>query len=426
MLNKPLPYREYSDFIVAAQNKSVVIYDTGKAEDVINALACQVNISHIVNDDFANWKNDGPGGYAVRSPHTLKNSDFVVLITQPYYAFAVEKKLIGYGVEDYFCYGFFSENLTKSFKVGYDSKFVQGKAFPQPGDDTCFLSPRLTNRCNCECPFCCVKYGKQKDVSDMDIEKYKTLLDDCKGLWIHGRLIDTIEMDGSRELFVYPDYRQAIIETHKRGFKIQVVTNGVLLTHENSKLLMENGLSNIIISVTGVSTSVYAEHQGYNRYAEEQLRLVIENVRALVELRQILCSNATIGISYLIDANSAGEVKDAIMFWKEIGVDYFWGNALSQQQEDDGVLVKKRQHSNSGIPSNICFNPGIAPNGDLNPCFSGEGNVEDIVIGNVFETPLSEIIYTDEFNMFYANLVSHNKNLMNPICVRCPASGECL
>lgn len=416
-----LIFKEKGDFLNACKNRYVVIYDTGNAESIINVLDKEVNFKYIVCDDFWRW-NSFIGKYQVCSPYTLRGSDYVVLITQPYYAFTVEEKLKSLGITDYFCYGFFIENMNQSFKIGYNYRFISGKAYPKQGEDTCYLNPRLTNNCNLECSFCCVQYGKRKDEIDMPLERYTQLLDDCKGLWLNGRLIDTIELDGSRELFMYPHYKQAIVETYKRGFKTQLVTNGVLLSTDNSKLLLNNGLYNIIVSVSGISPAIYEKHQGHKRNAAEQLATVVENVKSLVRLKQELNSQASIGISYLIDSFSITELKQAIIFWKKVGVNYFWGNALAQQ-DSDGNLIKKRKHSKKNIPYNICFNPSVAPNGDFNPCFFGEGNVENIVLGNVFETRLSDLMYTEKFTQFYNNLSKRDKTKMNPICVKCPSSG---
>jgi len=425
-----LIYRSEIKFLDHAYNKQIVLYDTGNSDEVVSYL-CEngLSISHIVCDDFWRW-NKTEHSYMVRSPHSLKNGEYVVLITSPYYAYAVEKELSGLDVTDVFCYGFFDRNLNRTFKIGYNKRFVPGKAFPRAGNDNAYIAPSITNNCNCRCPFCNVKYIKNNGSPDMPLEKYIALLDNIKGLWVHGRLIDTIELDGSRELFVYPQYKEAIVETAKRGFNIQLVTNGVLLTHENSKLLLENNLFVIIISIGGITANVYAKHQGFNEtsdvigYAEKQLKTVKKNVEKLVKLRTDLGSQAKIGISYILDELTQPQLKDASVFWQSLGVDFLWGNAMVKTDEW-GELLEKRSHSNETVPSEICFHLGVASNGDLNPCYFGEGAIENIIIGNVFEKPLSEIIKTAEFNSFYEGLSSRDRNNMHPVCVRCPSSGCC-
>ena len=426
--DKNIIYKTENEFICRASNKPIVIYDTGNIDSTLAYLRENgLTISHIVCDDFWRW-NTTEYNFTVKSPHSIREKECVVLITTPYYAYAVENSLSGLGVTDVFCYGFFDRNLNKTFKIGYNKRFVPGKAYPRTGNDNAYIAPSLTNNCNCRCPFCNVKYIKNNGAPDMPLEKYTALLDDIKDLWVHGRLIDTIELDGSRELFVYPHYADAIVETAKRGFNIQLVTNGVLLSPENSKLLLENNLFVIIISVGGITADVYAKHQGFNQthdsiyYADRQLNIVKEHVKTLVKQRNEMGSQARIGISYILNELTQPQLKDASIFWQSIGVDFLWGNAMVKT-DAKGELLEERLHSNTGAPNEICFHLGVATNGDLNPCYFGEGAVENIVIGNVFEAPLSEIIKTDKFNRFYEGLSSRNPQYMHPVCIKCPSSG---
>jgi MoaA/NifB/PqqE/SkfB family radical SAM enzyme len=426
-MNKPLLNREYNDFIRAAKNRKVVLYDTGNVESVINAVKDDVNIAYVMSDDFWKWNTQISGHSRLQycSPHKLISDDDVVLITTPYYAFAVEKRLKNLGVKDYFCYGLFSENLQKSFKIGYETKNIQGRMFAN--NDTSNIVTALSNNCNLLCPFCAYRYKKNQKMPDMPIEQYVKLLDDCKGLWVHGKLIDTVSIDGSRELFVYPYYRQAVIETHKRRFNIHLVTNGTLLTSENSELLLENGLTKIIISVTGIRPQTYANYQGYNQrkdnvdFAARQLEMVIDNVKEFVRLRNEMHSQCAVAVSYLIDTDTVSEIKDAVAFWHEVGIDFFFGKAVNHIS-DDGEIVEKRTNSVEPAPSGLCYHLAVSANGELHPC-CGQGPGEKIILGNVFETPLSEIACSDLFNEFYENLALRDTKKMHPVCALCPSSG---
>jgi len=426
-MNNPLIFREYSDFIEASKDRKVVIYDTGRAEDVINLVRGKVDISYVVNDDFWKW-NTKINGFDVKSPHVLKGTSHVVLITQPYYAFTVEKTLMQYGISDYFCFGFFIENLNKSFKIGYGGRFVQGRTFLQEGRDNARLIVSLTNNCNLRCQFCAIRYKSNDGSPDMPLEQYTKLLDDAKGLWCRGRLIDTVQMDGVRELFVYPQYREAIIETAKRRFVIYLVTNGVLLTPENSRLLLENGMTEILISVCGITPETYVKYQGNNvrkdavGFAARQLDKVKHNVRALIDQRNELIKQCAIGISYLIDDHSIAELKDAAMYWKDEGVDFFWGSALAKVASDGTVI--ERHKDSIPVPSRErCYQLWVSSNGDLSPCYGPECTGENIVLGNVFDSAIYDLIDSDVFHEFHENLASADPVKMHPICTGCASSG---
>lgn len=426
-MNKLLLNREYSDFVDSAKHRNVVVYDVGGAKQVIDSIRDKVDIAYVVNDDFGKW-NTKIDEFDVKSPHTLKNSDYVVLITQPYYAFSVEKRLIDFGVKDYFCYGFFIENLMKSFKIGYGGRFVQGRTFLQPGRDNARLIVSLTNNCNLRCQFCAVRYKTNDGTPDMPLEQYAKLLDDVKGLWCRGRLLDTVQMDGVRELFAYPKYKEAIIETAKRRFNIYLVTNGVLLTPENSRLLLENGMNEILISVCGITPETYVKYQGYNernddvQFAAKQLDTVKFNVKELIRQRDELGRQCAVGISYLVDDYSSAELKEAVMYWKEVGVDFLWGSALAKVASD-GTVIERHKNSETAIPRERCYSLWVASNGDLTPCYGPECTAGKINLGNVFDTPIYELVNTDEFNEFHEGLASLDPNRMHPLCVGCASSG---
>lgn len=421
-----LIYREKTEFLKFASTRKTVIYDTGNLTAVLSDVRNYVEISHIVCDDFWQWGSEVMG-FTKKSPHTLVDGNFVVLITAPYYAYAVEESLAQLGVCDVYCYGFFEENLNRSFKIGFGARFIQGKTSLQKGKDSTCMFVALTNRCNCRCPFCSVRYKLNDATRDMPLEKYAKLLHDIKGVYVHGRYVDTIGLDGNREFFMYPEFAEALKETKRNGFTAQINTNGVLLTAENARMAMLNGVTEIKVSACGISPQIYSKHQGYysginaEAFAERQLNLVIENVKNTVQIRNELGSRTQIAVNYLIDDSSREQLKNAVLFWKQVGVDFFWGNPVfsySDEGEYIGAIVKQLR------PLEACFQFFVATNGDLSPC-CGAGYCEKIIIGNVFEKPFGELICTEQFNSFYEKLASFEENNMNPVCIECMSRLSC-
>lgn len=419
---------ESVDFINTVQTKKLAIYDSGNVEEVLLWLkSFSIVPSFIITEDFWEWnkiKNELP----VVSPASLKpeSGEIVVLITQPYYAFSIEESIRHIGFSHIFCYGLFIENLRKSFKIGFHSRFVKGKSTRIPSDDRCCLAIMLSNRCNCMCPFCSVRYTRGHTKYDMPIGEYIKILDDAKGLYVHGRFIDNIELDGDRELFVHSNWKKAVLEVKKRGFSMNLVTNGKALTKEKSKFLIDNGLTEIIVSVGALDAENYFTRQGYNMnenfiaFSQKQLDSVIENIKELVAYRNATASRLTIGISFLLGNDVEDSLKKTIKYWKDIGVDFFWGNAL-EKVADNGDLIESRPFRGTP-PSGQCYHMLISSDGNLHPCCGGDGAFEDIVLGNVFESSLKEIIKSETYNDFYEGLSSLDEERMHPVCVKC-ASG---
>lgn len=421
-------FREYDEFKEKVLQSEIVVFDTGNLEFVIKNLKGIGNVKYVVSNDFLKW-NTKEMDIQIVSPNILKtiSDNLVVLITTPYYAYSVENQLNELGIYDIYCFGFFNENLKKNFKVGFGSKFYPGTAFIHPQKDTTVLIPKLTNRCNCNCPFCGVKHKINKKIPDMPIEQYIKLLDDCKGLWLHGRMVDVVELDGNRELFVYPEWERAVKETQKRGYDMYLVTNGVLMTKEKSQFMIDNDLTRLTISICGITPEIYSMHQGYTDapngqfsldFAAKQLAVVIQNVKDLLEIREKAGKRIGVGISYLINDSSFESIKGAIVFWKEIGVDYFFGNALNVFDEK-GNIITARKHSQTGLPREWCYPIHISSTGEYYPCCV----YEDYSHGNVFEESIYEIIKSDKYNDFYESLSTGDVHRMNRICANCPAAG---
>ena len=418
---------ESADFLISVQGKRLAVYDSGNLEETLLWLkAHSIKPSYVITEDFWEW-NKTKSDLPVVSSTSLKpkSDETVVLITQPYYAFSIEESIKHIGFSGVFCYGFFVENLRKTFKIGFHSQFVKGKAFRNPTDDGCCLAIMLSNKCNCMCPFCSVGYAKSRSRDDMCICDYVKILDDAKGLYVHGRFIDTIQLDADRELFVHSEWKEAVAEINKRGFSMNLVTNGKALTEENSKYLIDKGLTEIIVSVGALDAEKYFYRQGYNKnenpiaYSQKQLDNVIENVKNLISCRNAANSKLTIGIAFALDKGDEYYVKDAIKYWKHIGVDFFWGNPL-KKIGDNGDVLELRPFI--GYCRGQCYHMLISSDGNLHPCCGGDGPFEDIVLGNVFKTSLKEIVKSKIYNDFYEGLSSLDENKMHPICVKC-ASG---
>ena len=80
----------------------------------------------------------------------------------------------------------------------------------------------LTNKCNVECPFCCMYSGKDKD-RFLSFEQFKKIIDDCDTSF-------ELQLEGGepllhKDLFLFLEYA---IHTG-RCAKILVLTNGILL-----------------------------------------------------------------------------------------------------------------------------------------------------------------------------------------------------
>ena len=184
-----------------------------------------------------------------------------------------------------------------------------------------FLRVMLADKCNLSCKMC--RFFKYATGAIMPVERYINILEQCAGLTIAGAKVKGIVLQATREGLLYPYLFEALSETKKRGFEAHLETNGLLLTEDTAKMLVEGGLDNLVISVTGTSTEVYKNFQGFGRKnASEQLETVVNNVKNLVYFRNKQGSRLQIVITYIVTEESVQDVDKAVFFWKNIGVDY--------------------------------------------------------------------------------------------------------
>lgn len=89
----------------------------------------------------------------------------------------------------------------------------------------------ITNRCNTECPFCCMYSGKTGR-RDMDFETYKKIVDSCDKEF-------ELQLEGGEPL-LHPDLYLFLEYARSTGRcrKILILTNGLLLPGHGGRLVM--------------------------------------------------------------------------------------------------------------------------------------------------------------------------------------------
>ena len=137
---------------------------------------------------------------------------------------------------------------------------------------------RLKDACNLKCRMCNVYPRDKVKNSQMSLEDYDIILKKLKNTRICGQKIDTIRLDGNREGLCYPHIDTAIRMTKEYGFRTYLVSNGVLLTEQTSKNLLNAGLDKIMFSVAGISPETYSRFQGYEM-PENQFHRVCNNIK---------------------------------------------------------------------------------------------------------------------------------------------------
>ncbi|WP_457637580.1 radical SAM protein [Oceanithermus sp.] len=113
----------------------------------------------------------------------------------------------------------------------------------------------LTTACNLDCLMCVRRTWKNETFGPMDWELYRSFTQ---------QLADfpeppTVHFAGYGEPLTYPRFLEAVALAKEAGARVEVTSNGTLLTPELIRELIELELDRLVVSVDGVSENVYDE-----------------------------------------------------------------------------------------------------------------------------------------------------------------------
>lgn len=212
----------------------------------------------------------------------------------------------------------------------------------------------------------------------------------------------------------------AYAEKHQVAERLEIVTNGVLLTHELSDKLIEAGLKRLRISVNGLSSEDYMRHCGrqmdFDRYVE-QIRYFYENKRDTSLYIKI--------INYMVSKPEQKEkfyqifesICDIINVENLVdlhnGIDY-------QEITGNCVPLEGTQYIPKYVRTKICSQPfyvlKVQESGKVLPCCGPVLPPDELILGNVKEMSLGEIWRKRSYAM-QRRLLDGVKGI--PFCEQC-------
>ena len=113
----------------------------------------------------------------------------------------------------------------------------------------------LTTACNLDCLMCVRRTWKNETFGPMSWEVYQSLIEQLAEF----DPPPTVHFGGYGEPMTYPYFLKAIEIAKSIGSRVEMTTNGTLLTAELAKQLIDLGVDKINVSIDGVSEDVYDE-----------------------------------------------------------------------------------------------------------------------------------------------------------------------
>ncbi len=172
----------------------------------------------------------------------------------------------------------------------------------------------VTYACNLKCKMCdLVERCKSKNIQ-LSTEEIKKVLDDYAKIGTIG-----IGLTGG-EPFLRPDILEIIRYTKKVGLIAHMSSNGLMMTKENAKKIMDAGLDAIAFSLDGATPEVHDKVRGVKGSFDK----VLEGLRNFAELKRTnkKYRHFTIIVTCSVNKYNLDEVLDIVKLSKQNGADY--------------------------------------------------------------------------------------------------------
>lgn len=276
--------------------------------------------------------------------------------------------------------------------------------------------------CNFKCSYCLhsmdaaalEKKGFRRQYMDFDI--YRKAIDDAAA---QGWRLKALLFAGHGEPLLHRQIAEMVAYAKEKDIaeRIEIVTNGSLLTHELSDALIAAGLDRLRVSIQGVSAAEYREVCGaaiqFDRFVE-QLQYFYDhktNTNVYIKIIDIALKNPGDRERFENIFRSAAD---------EVAVEY----AIPFVPEIDLERLSGKSKQGCDVHTDICAMPFymlvLYPNGDILPCCSTE---VPVVLGNVARQSLGGIWDSGDRTAFLLRQLEGAHTL--PVCSRCsvPAFG---
>lgn len=260
----------------------------------------------------------------------------------------------------------------------------------------------LTNFCNLACPMC-PHSQMERSVGYMKPELFRRIIDQA------APQLEFAYLHHLGESLFHGRIGELIRYGRSRGVAMGLSTNATYLDHRKAKLLLENGLDFLVISMDGASPDTYERVRVGGDFAT-----TFKNVRNFFEMKKQIENNTTVVVQMIVTEQNRHEIELFSQHWD--------GQVMIKEARDWAGQVKLGvRHVPPPIKQTPCrmlwTELTVLWDGAVVPCV----NVyeKQNVIGNLAEQTLDEVWNSPLMQEFRA---AHLRNQVGdiPVCATCP------
>ncbi len=282
-----------------------------------------------------------------------------------------------------------------------------------------------TTFCNFKCLYCAhslgtegmkKQYGFVKE--EMSMETFRRTLDQLCGF---PRKIKVLSLTGQGEPLLNHNIPEMIRLAKASGCfeRVEIISNGALLTPELSDLLVENGLDVLRVSLQGLSSDKYSKMCG----VRVDFDVFMKNICYL----HSHCGKTQLFVKVLDAALDEGDDEKFYELFESCS-DRMFIEKMHATYEGveltDGLENSYDRYGRRINERNVCplafFMLGIYPNGDVQPC---DTLYRPVILGNVHDGSICDMWQGKRLKTFW-EIQLQGKRMENPGCVRCCAPND--
>lgn len=280
-----------------------------------------------------------------------------------------------------------------------------------------------TTYCNLRCPECpsgLRSFTRPTGLADLNL--FRTVVDQLE------RELVYLLLYFQGEPYLHPHFLEMAAYAHKKGIYSATSTNGHYLTKEKAIATVESGISEVLISIDGVTQETYQAYRVGGR-----LEKVKNGIRNLIEAREELNSlSPYIIIQFLVVKPNEHEIDEIQALGKELGVDQVVLKTaqIYDYEEGSDLIPEDNRYSRYRLRAdgryeiknrldNQCWKlwhgAEITWDGKVLPCcFDKDAQYE---MGSLRESSFKEIWESEPYQKFRSNLLNSRAEI--DICRNC-------
>lgn len=231
-----------------------------------------------------------------------------------------------------------------------------------------------TNQCNFTCRIC-MRQVWDEPLGQMSAEVFERVLEDLPAF----DPLPLVFLGGYGEPLAHPNILEMIAAARRIGARVELITNGTLLSESLSHSLVEIGPDRLWVSIDGATPSSYADVR-----LGDALPQVIENLARLQEMRtRAGLFRPKLGIAFVAMRRNIAELPEVVRLGKRLGADQFSiSNVLAHTEELRSQVLYSHSLKSGRMPSRWSpeislprIDPPLIMNDTLAELMAGENQV---------------------------------------------------